>query len=367
MSQKLLLLGVLSLLVMVTHAQPSAEETALRNAILSSGPSTYTLTKNIILTQDLPPLADQKVLTVQSASKSGAPFKIDGQKKYKIFRCDQGVIVKLTLNNIVLTRSPIAVDLFGTEPAGNPPYTFIELRASKVKFISNAVALQLYVVNALIDKSEFTSQSQVAIQISSEEGLGDEVTITSTKFTKNAGAIRVNKYSSIAVDRSTFDQNKADTGGAIYVDRGFAKITKSTFSSNVAVTTGGAIYLTDAGFTGISLVFKNNVANTQGGGAVSLRGFTSIGDGSVASFQSSSFTGNKALKTPGGAFLLNDNNRIVFCKSTFSGNLGKSVSGPSDGYVLGPNNVLTVTSGSAMPKVTVAADAQLSAGTDVCS
>ncbi|MBR1611664.1 MAG: hypothetical protein IJ672_09345, partial [Methanobrevibacter sp.] len=98
------------------------------------------------------------------------------------------------------------------------------------------------------------------------------------------------------VENSTFTNNRAYDGGAIYVGEGANEIniTSSNFTQNWAVTTGGAIGVVSSNVTiNASNFYYNNATS----GAALYMG----GDGSTNNVYSSNFIGNKANGGNGGA------------------------------------------------------------------
>ena len=122
-------------------------------------------------------------------------------------------------------------------------------------------------------------------------------------LTKTAGA----SISSSSIKDSTFDENTAAEGGAIYIDTGMdgINVSGSTFTDNEATATGGAIDTqTTLAITGSE--FDGNTA-VNGGGAIHCQA-------NNMEIHSSNFTDNKATSTSsgnGGAVYIVGNNAVV--------------------------------------------------------
>eukprot|EP00245_Coleochaete_scutata_P005657 TRINITY_DN19352_c0_g1_i1.p1 TRINITY_DN19352_c0_g1~~TRINITY_DN19352_c0_g1_i1.p1 ORF type:complete len:370 (+),score=54.18 TRINITY_DN19352_c0_g1_i1:73-1182(+) len=351
MASKLLSVAVLSCLALLVQAAPSPEETALRNAITSTGAATYFLTKNIVLSANLPPLADEKVLRVESANIAGAPFQIDGKNKYTMFKNAQDAVVSLTLAKLILTRSKDAAVNIGGDG--------VVLSVNSVNFLNNARALNLYLVNAQIANSNFIGHTKSAIVTRSEEGSVDDVGLSMCKFAKNkaesgqpGGAIRVLDFASITADKCTFQSNSAGTvGGAVSISRGFGDIRRSVFDSNTAKQSGGGLSLLFSAARVLDTSFKNNVAERLEGGALQIVGVRNYVDASKTVFGSVVFEKNKAVKKAGGAFVITGTTQtnVEFCKPVFSRNTG--VGAPSNGWVVGALNALATDPATTIPLV----------------
>eukprot|EP00245_Coleochaete_scutata_P010826 TRINITY_DN3908_c0_g4_i3.p1 TRINITY_DN3908_c0_g4~~TRINITY_DN3908_c0_g4_i3.p1 ORF type:complete len:365 (-),score=59.93 TRINITY_DN3908_c0_g4_i3:549-1643(-) len=362
MAFKVFAFALLTCLPILAQAAFSPEEAALRKAITDVGAKTITLSKNIVLTADLPPLANGKVLTVRSAV--GAQFTISGAKKYKLFVAAQDAVVDLTLVRLIITGAVEAVNIGGEGT---------KLSIDTVNFDRNDRALTLYVVNAKIVNSQFNNHRKGAIYTTSEEGLGDDVKLSKCNFISNkaekgtgGGAIFVGTYASITADKCFFSKNTADyVGGAVRLRAGYAVISRSTFDSNTAKESAGGLSIYRSGVRVQDSTFSNNVAQTLEGGAVRI---AADDIGAFAQFKNVIFKNNKALLKPGGAFVLNGTSEIQFCAFEFTGNTGNGR--PSNGAVL-PDfdntiNTITTLPGVTVPLVTVAPGAILETQTAAC-
>eukprot|EP00245_Coleochaete_scutata_P013377 TRINITY_DN5419_c0_g2_i2.p1 TRINITY_DN5419_c0_g2~~TRINITY_DN5419_c0_g2_i2.p1 ORF type:complete len:371 (+),score=48.32 TRINITY_DN5419_c0_g2_i2:98-1210(+) len=361
MALHILALSLLSLSINIVAAAPSAEEIALRNAIAAPGETTYTLTKSILLTSDLPPLPNGKILTVQSAAISGAPFTIDGAKKYLLFRSPETSEVKLTLKNLILTRSKFAaVDIVGV--ADEP-----SLAITSVSFLNNPRALNLKFAKGTVERCRFSGSTRSAVVLRSEEGPNDIVKFNNCTFTSNkaepglgGGAIRCGRFASFEADTCTFTKNYADAyGGAVRLDSGYTNTFRSLFKQNRAKLSGGAISAQNTETFIIDTTFDGNVAETLEGGALhKFLGSPNTRDvrGGPSYFKGANFKNNVALKKPGGAFVLAGGAELVVCTSVFSKNTGAKVA--SNGYVKGVDNTIS-TAGDTIPAVTIETPAGL--------
>eukprot|EP00245_Coleochaete_scutata_P001728 TRINITY_DN1215_c1_g1_i3.p1 TRINITY_DN1215_c1_g1~~TRINITY_DN1215_c1_g1_i3.p1 ORF type:complete len:369 (+),score=60.99 TRINITY_DN1215_c1_g1_i3:146-1252(+) len=356
--------ALLACLPLLTQAAFSPEEAALRKAITNRGASTYTLTKNIVLTADLPLMANGKVLKVQS--RRGAQFTINGQNKYLMFRSATEVfnpddaIVDLTLVRLVITGAKEAVKLVGEGT---------KLSIDSVNFNKNERALTLQSVNGKIVNSQFSKHKRSAIVFTTFEGFGDKIDLTNCNFISNSaeegsggGAIRVSLYATVTADRCFFSKNTAEFGGAVTSNRRSLFIVKnSKFDSNLAKKGGGAISLFRGDAEVSDTTFTKNTAESVGGGAIRVASDDEAG--SEAILKNVAFVGNQAKTTLGGAFLL-DSAAIRICNVRFASNFGNGV--PNNGFVTDSvDNVLT-TSGETVPLLVVSPTAALATGTFVC-
>ena len=118
--------------------------------------------------------------------------------------------------------------------------------------------------------------------------------------------------STITVQNSTFLSNTASYGGAITLDGSSLTITNATFSGNIA-DKAGAIYALNANTISIAeSSFSGNQAAISHGGAVCLNG------DNIATFERISFQGNSA--TWGGAIAIAGSGTAFVSMSAFSGN-----------------------------------------------
>jgi len=96
-------------------------------------------------------------------------------------------------------------------------------------------------------------------------------------------------------DRSVFQGNHAQTGGALYVQNAKPlSITASTFSGNVAATSAGAGDFISSQLQITNTTFAGNIATKGVGGALSLSNASSVGW-----LHNDTFSGNQSIGGPG--------------------------------------------------------------------
>lgn len=157
-------------------------------------------------------------------------------------------------------------------------------------------------------------------------------------FNDNGGAI-YNYYSSTVVKNTSFIENNAVYGGAIYNDGNeeiISSIKKSTFSGNTAENNGGAIY-SEGSFGPISLTivkstFTENEASDTGGAI--LTDFCNL---TVAE---TTFTGNEASDDGGAIYGSNDVLTVV--GTTFYGNSADATDDGLGGAIYVSNDESTI-------------------------
>jgi len=123
------------------------------------------------------------------------------------------------------------------------------------------------------------------------------VTVCGSTFTSNAsgqgalgGALfRVADAAiqTTTIDRSSFSENSADKGGALYFHNANLVVTASTFLNNTARSGGGALFADSTRLNFTNDTFVNNIAKMGLGGGIFL-----AGDGGV--LQNITFLGNQA-------------------------------------------------------------------------
>lgn len=167
-----------------------------------------------------------------------------------------------------------------------------------------------------ISNSNFTNNSARstggAISHTSYNGL---LTISNSNFKDNnvssgsGGAIHQNNAGPIEIINCNFTNNSASSiGGAIYQAAGTMNISISTFEDNMA-TDGGAIYKSDGAYIGINnSLFVNNSAKSNGG---------AIYDNGRMNITNSYFKNNTAIN--GGAIYFNYGNMNI-SNSNFTNN-----------------------------------------------
>eukprot|EP00245_Coleochaete_scutata_P017190 TRINITY_DN829_c0_g3_i3.p1 TRINITY_DN829_c0_g3~~TRINITY_DN829_c0_g3_i3.p1 ORF type:complete len:387 (-),score=55.23 TRINITY_DN829_c0_g3_i3:372-1532(-) len=322
----------------------SADEVALRNAISSAGPATVILTTDVTLTESLPDLASDKVLTVIGRCGKGGKGKclLSGRSWYTLFQRDRSDgRGSLTLENLVITATANA--------AGR---TDGVLKVNKVNFVDNDQALSMTRATGTITNSQFLRHTDTPVEtVGVDHTIDDTLPYTLLKFVNcifagNRRAITVSN-AAVSIAKSQFTQNvqNSGSGGAVYVYYGRANITDSRFSKNSAASDGGGIFVYGSILKAVNVKFEENVANgnIRGGGAVAIAAEEDEfedGDNLIevisrarATFEKCSFVNNKAPNAFGGAFSIDTYADAVFCRSTFSGNTGKG-GVASNGYVV---------------------------------
>ena len=137
------------------------------------------------------------------------------------------------------------------------------------------------------------------------------LTLTATNNANGGGAIFNNNGSTVNVADTTFTNNSASQGGAIF-NYGLVNVAGSTFTTNSAPQGGGAIGSYGGTVNVSNSAFSGNSATSGQGGAISA----SI---SVVNVANSTFTGNSALNGGNGGAIANDKTLNV-AGSTFTGN-----------------------------------------------
>jgi filamentous hemagglutinin family protein len=139
------------------------------------------------------------------------------------------------------------------------------------------------------------------------------VTVANGRNAVQGGGAQINAGSTLNINNSTFSNNSANTGGAIY-NQGTATITNSTFSSNSA-NFGGAI--TNQGIATITnSTFSGNSSQNEGGAIYNFA--------NTATIRNSTFFGNSA-NSSGGAIVnfgsMGGNGTVTIANSILVGNI----------------------------------------------
>lgn len=178
----------------------------------------------------------------------------------------------------------------------------------------------------LIDQCTF--KDNIATDEGSTIGTRSEkVTITRSTFdgginpstVGKGGAIHAENTTTTTINESTFLNNKAALGGAIFIDRidNEPIISGCTFNSNKSTSTGGAIYYSA---TPQPLIFNNEFiknSSDENGGAVYIRNNNEV------IFTNNTFRENNATEL-GGAYYLDVREAITILHGEFSKNKAKS-------------------------------------------
>lgn len=146
---------------------------------------------------------------------------------------------------------------------------------------------------------------------------------------KTGGAIIIGSRATANIKNATFKENKASTGGAVYALNAIS-ITDTVFEENEA-NWGGAIF-TVSGLELNNIRFSGNKADKQGGAIYLQKGNANITE--------STFTKNES-KSGGGAIFIADNNKgtTSISKTSFTENVSSAFGG---GIYLGSNGKLEV-------------------------
>jgi len=149
------------------------------------------------------------------------------------------------------------------------------------------------------------------------------MSLTSSSFEENeasqGGAIYLNS-GNLQISQSNFRSNSADDGGGLYIQSGNTNLTECTFSNNTALNTGGAITLMGTNMTIQRSYFSANQA--ANGGAITHQGAN-------VNLVNTTFYANTATAA-GGAIDLSHNLNVNAC--TFAEN-----SAPSGGSLRNTN------------------------------
>ena len=142
-------------------------------------------------------------------------------------------------------------------------------------------------------------------------------TITNNYGGVSGGAIINNNMASLTVTDCTFNKNSVNfdegNGGAI-INHNLLTVTGSSFSQNSA-SCGGAIFTSDNGNSILNnCIFTDNVAQSSGGAVFNVVGTTTINN--------CAFNGNTALVEVGGAIL--NFGKVNIVNSIFNGNTADS-------------------------------------------
>ena len=161
---------------------------------------------------------------------------------------------------------------------------------------------------------------------------GDSLTLDNCTFMNNragsGGVVYLSGTNSVTITNCRFESNVADYGGAIRMNGGSATITNNKFVKNEANNAGGAIYVEEGSVTLTGNYFTQSTAGSNGG-AVYI-------NGASATVTDNQFKNGNAGELAGALFLKSDNANV-------NGNeFSKNVAGTSGGamYVQGENNKL---------------------------
>ncbi len=202
-------------------------------------------------------------------------------------------------------------------------------------------------ITLVVEASEIGGTPAVTMQVGGTDvGLFDissnsanvtlrNLILTGANFGPSDGAAILND-GVLAVDNTTFANNSADNGGAIYTTND-TTITNSRFTSNSAGTHGGAIYI-DGGTTTVSgSTFTSNTAN--GGGGIWMQEGTLNVTGGSFSLNSGNLGGGAFYNVDGTASF----NGTSFVNNSTANGTGSPPAGGNGGAIYNTQD-LTLTS-----------------------
>ena len=177
--------------------------------------------------------------------------------------------------------------------------------------------------HTLVGSAVITSQSNVTILNSSFEENSAEI----------GGAIFGELYSQITVYKSNFSGNRANTGGALYTDSGCTvTVYKGTFQNNTSTATyngfGGVIGSSDGVVFIDQSYFTHNMANNSGG-------VFNIASKSTLNINGSEFSYNRAEGEYNGGVVNIEGSSVVINKSNFKHTY-------HGGVIRGQNSVIVI-------------------------
>jgi CSLREA domain-containing protein len=180
--------------------------------------------------------------------------------------------------------------------------------------------------NLIIDNSSF--QENTAANGGAIENFNGSVKITNSSFINNSasglgGALDAgDRLSQVDIVETTFNNNSASNGGAIYNGTGSVIIDSSNFYRNNATSAGGGINNDDGDFQIINSLFEDNSAPIGGG-------IFTDENGSSLVLENSIFRNNAADQ--GGALNIWESD-VTVVDSEFTNNSGTSGGGVYMGY-----------------------------------
>ncbi len=200
---------------------------------------------------------------------------------------------------------------------------------TKNSAINNGGAVVLAGLNGIISESRLvnnnaTNGGAVSIDYPLDDGINAKITgsyFENNTASDDGGAIYWNRGKTVTVDKSTFVDNTATRGGALFANEESGTVKNSNFTSNEAIL-GGAAYLNSNDVTVTDTDFTENIA-IQGGAVY-------IGDKNN-NIVNSNFINNNATyalkvnrakngnKTKGGAVYVGGENTVIE-DSTFINN-----------------------------------------------
>ena len=202
---------------------------------------------------------------------------------------------------------------------------------------ANATAIIVVDGTTFLDNGSSQSGGGLVLRHDGHGVMALKNSIFSGNGAKSGGALD-SGAGKLAIDRSSFFQNSANSGGGGALSESITdsiKITASRFEGNTSATRGGALALGGAHAVSIATSFFNGNDSGTRGGAIHADG------GVILTVKSSTFSGNAAT-TDGGAIAIADpGTSLLLASSSISRNT--AVSG--GGVFAGPFTKLTFTGG----------------------
>ena len=170
-------------------------------------------------------------------------------------------------------------------------------------------------------------------------GSNAEVAILGCRFVSNAvangiagsgGALAIEQQCEVEISDSTFLQNRAGTGGAMWSGDSVFRVERSAFEGNIADSTAGAVHMSGGVLSVLESRFDDNHAVGLAGGAMLLAS-------AQTQIQQCWFDGNSSAQSGGAVQTLGSGSWCGIDQSEFTGN----VSG-DDGGALSLNYASTV-------------------------
>ena len=293
----------------LTDAINSAErDIASGGCPAGSGDDTIHLTGDVTLAAELPQISSD--ITIE-----GGGYTISGDNTFRIFYVAEGA---LTLNQLTMTN--------GSAEKGGAINNEGVLKISDSSFSNNAAeyyggaiisAGEISIIDSRFDNNQATLDGGAIISEGTLNIARSSFTNNSTdRFGGGGGAIA--NHGELNIASSSFSNNSAGIfGGAIFT-RNELYISDSSFSSNLSYGDGGAIHNLAGQLSVADSSFAENSAE-KGGGAIENQGDRDRRNARL-SIDGSTFTGNMARLTSGGAISSNDYGALDITNSSFTDN-----------------------------------------------
>ncbi len=255
------------------------------------GADTIALTRDITLDSDLPKITSN--ITIE-----GNGYTISGDHRYRIFYNEGGA---LTIHDLAMTKGYVEGELIRDEDG--------TLKVMKANSIGGAIYNEgeLNIINSSFSGNSADSSGGAIYNRAGTVSVSDSV-FSDNWVDERGGAIYNWKEGELSIVNSSFSDNSAIWGGAIYNKDGTVSVSDSAFSDNSANDGGGAILNEEYGeLSVIDSSFSGN--STWTGGAIDNYGELSVSD--------SSFSSNSA-RNSGGAIV--NRSELSIVNSAFSDN-----------------------------------------------